>query len=110
MAEKCPLEITAGNLEADKDGFFWDTGIPDKCWDCINKALSRSDGQIEHFQPEIYEDEDPEMWDLWQCIGIRRANESPARIAVAEVGIDDDGNNETGLLNRTSVSFICPRP
>ncbi len=110
MTEQCPLPVTTAYEDGvDEKGLLWDTGIPYECWSCINKALAHSGVQTEHFQPEVFEGEDPEMMDLWKAVGIRRKNASPARLAVEEVGIDDDGNNESGLLNRSAVSFICPK-
>jgi hypothetical protein len=94
MPEQCPLTITVGSYEADREGLLWDTGLPDECYRCLMRALKSANAKTEYFQPELGEDEDEEMIDRYLANGLRRVDDSSQRFGVQEHGIEDNGAND----------------
>jgi hypothetical protein len=107
MPERCPLSLIDSENASDTSGIFWDTGIPQGCWNCINQALLRPT-ITEYFIPELESDESIETIETYVATGIL-PHPGTVRTAIQEVGIDSAGTNEGSLLSKVVSNFRCEK-
>jgi hypothetical protein len=111
MPEKCPLS-DIDRWDLDRAGFAWDTGIPDGCHPCINRALESDQLKRIIFEqpiPEEYMHSDASLLGGFRNVGVRIINDSSEREVREEVGEEVTCEDDGIIGSITTLLFHCTK-